>query len=100
MQPLVIAPESTRIWRWRSSRITIEPHIHVVVVELLAPEEPCERLSLHVACILRQRCATERFVKGVCFGLPLLEELFGIGKRGLLLGRRQAQQDCLGRSRS
>ena len=45
--PLAVAAAPALVRRRRAGRVAVEPALHVVVVELLAPEHPGERLAQH-----------------------------------------------------
>ena len=50
-----LRPLLARLGRRRAGRIAVEPAMHRVVIVLLRPQHPGERLALHVAHVLRQR---------------------------------------------
>ena len=77
MPPSLIAAALGRR-RW-PGRITPQPCIYIIVVELLAPEQPGQRLSLYRALILCFGCA-HRTIKIVGFSNARGEYLRGTGK--------------------
>ena len=90
MQPFVVSPELVRIWRWWSGRVAIQPHIHVIVVELLAPQKSSKCLPLHRACALREIFRAARHIKTIGFRFPCLEDFFGICEGLIVLHSGQA----------
>ena len=56
--------------RRRIGRISVEPLVHVVVIELLAPDQPGEGLSLDEALVGAQVLAAEVGVEVVGLGDP------------------------------
>jgi hypothetical protein len=74
-------------WWWRPCRITPEPCVHIIIEELLTPEQASQCLALYHALILHLRRA-DRSVKFVCFCNACGEQFLGIGKwRTLQVGR-------------
>src|SRR5262249_19542254 len=47
VSPVAVASGQPLRWWYRSSRVAVEPTVDVVVVELLAPQEPGTRLTQH-----------------------------------------------------
>src|SRR5215813_12598470 len=52
MPPFAIASKHVRAWRRWARRVAMQPHIHIIIVELLAPQQASEGLPLHSARIL------------------------------------------------
>src|SRR5947209_16358718 len=77
MPPSLIAAALGRR-RW-PGRITAQPLIYIIGVELLAPEQPGQRLSLYCTLILCVGCA-QRTIKLVGFCNAGGQELGGSGK--------------------
>src|SRR5205809_879010 len=77
MPPAFIA---TALGRWRRpGRITSEPGIHIIIEELLTPEETSQCLTLDRALIFRLSC-TDRPEKLVCLSNTCGEEFLSTGK--------------------
>ena len=69
--PAGVAAVSPLGRRWRLGRVAVEPPGHVVVVELLAPQHPGERLTHHSTFVGRRRGRGELGVELVRLGAPL-----------------------------
>ena len=67
--------------RGRLARIAAQPGQHLVVVELLAPEQSRERLPLHPPGVLGHLRRAEALVERIRLSLPLREDVLGIRKR-------------------
>ena len=83
--PPVFIATALRGWWW-PGRISPEPDIHIIVEELLAPEQASQRLTLHHTLIICPG-STDCTVKLICFSNTCRERFLGIGKwRTLLIG--------------
>ncbi len=79
--------------RRRAGGIAVQPFSHIVVVELLAPEQPREGLALHQLRIVRDARVGHRRVERVCLSLTRVEHLGGAGERRAVAAGREAQTD-------
>ncbi len=60
--------------RIRHPWITHEPAFQIVVVELFAPQQPSEGLSLNELRVLGQMCRSQVFIELIGFLNPLFKE--------------------------
>ena len=85
--------------RRRAGRIAFQPLVDVVVVELLAPEQPGERLPLDAPRVVGHAVRAERAVERVGLGLALRRTAPSASPNGLAPGLvGQPQQHRLGRA--
>jgi hypothetical protein len=56
------------------SRVTFQPEVNYVVIELFAPQHACQCLALHTALILVHSRGLESSVKLACFLPPCIED--------------------------
>ncbi len=75
VRPLVIPALEAFRRRGRLARIAVQPLADDVVVILLAPQQPRERLSHHVLAVVAQRGRDDVRVELVGFGDPIVEDL-------------------------
>src|SRR5258708_35682559 len=76
MRPIAIAPFFPFRWRSRLPRIAFDPRSDVIVIALLGPQQPRDRLSQNVARIIRtflRKTVREELVR---FGAPQFKCLF------------------------
>src|SRR5438445_12675881 len=99
MQPLVVPRVHPPGRRRRTRRITLEPARDVVVIELLGPEEPTERLAHHVPRVVGELLGNDRLVEFVRLPQPLAEEdvefLAEGAARDRRVGKTQSRDDAL-----
>src|ERR1051326_3058108 len=68
MTPSGVATGQALVRRWRLARISIKPLIDDVVIKLLVPKKPGERLPLNRAVLLANRGRRELVIKLIGFG--------------------------------
>src|SRR6476660_138766 len=74
MGPLAVAAVLPAGRRRRLPRIALEPMLHDVVVVLLRPQEPRERLPRDAPAVVGKRRRDHRVVEVVGLALPLVED--------------------------
>jgi hypothetical protein len=84
MRPFAVATVLASLWRLGLLRIAIQPPLHFVVIELLRPEESCERLAGGIPRIGRQRAGDHGREVFVRFPLPPPENLLELGSERAL----------------
>ena len=78
--PVAVATGPARVRRARLARIAFEPPSHVIAVELLAPQQPGERLTLHQPLIDAQIRRGDILIERVGLGFANPENRIGIVK--------------------
>ena len=97
VEPGGVATVATLGRRWRLRRVAVEPALHVVVVELLAPDHPGERLPGDQARVVVDGGRDHLAVELVGLHATLREHLVEArAERGVGRGRPEADPDHLG----
>src|SRR5215467_2493839 len=101
MAPYVIAPMPASFRGRRLSGIAIEPVANDVVIKLLGPEHPRERLAHDVLCVGREVLGYHGSVEFVCLALSRFKDLFKLTAQWVYrlgrIGQAQADGRCLTR---
>src|SRR5205823_3908593 len=91
MAPTSIATVMTGFGRWPARIVAVQPHVDVVEIALLRPEESGEGLTLDVALFLRGLPRMDRVVELVGLGAAVEDELIDVvfrGPRSVARGRQ------------
>src|SRR5262245_41970884 len=81
MPPIGIAPVLPFLWRWRITRVAIEPQFNAIMVKLFAPQQSSERLPLHSPGIFTQIGSLHHRVKLIRLFYALLKNRIKVFKR-------------------
>ncbi len=88
--PPVAVTDAFALCRWHGlGRIAIEPAIDLEIVELLGPQQACQGLALHQACIGVADLFLQGGVEGIGFGDAFGEDRIGIHRKGIRGGQPQ-----------
>ena len=96
--PAGIAAGQPRVGRFGACRIAREPAMNVVVIELLRPQHPAQRLSKHHGFIGRCAGRGEVGIELVRLLLALRHDLVETGARLAILAQPQADDGSLARA--
>src|SRR5438034_3063846 len=97
--PAAVASVRTRVRRRRSSRITGQPALNIPRVDLLTPHQAGEGLALYATLLVGQPIEAEaRGIEKIGFADARFERRVGVGERGGMAKRREAEEKCLGQT--